>query len=107
MALRMRKGDRVLLITGKDKGKSGKVLKVFPSRDRLLVEGLNQAKRHTRPSQKDQLGGIVEKEAPLHISNVMLICPSCNKPTRIRRTFLKDGTRVRICRKCEEPVDKT
>ncbi|HAV43103.1 TPA: 50S ribosomal protein L24 [bacterium] len=107
MALRVRKGDRVFLITGKDKGKSGKVLKVFPLRDRILIEGLNQVKRHTRPSRKNPQGGIIEKELPLHISNVMLVCPNCNKPTRIGRTFLKDGTKIRICRKCQEPVDKT
>lgn len=107
MALRIKKGDRVLLTAGKDKGKSGKVLKVFPSRNRLLIEGLNQVKCHTRPSQKAQRGGIVEQEAPLHISKAILVCPSCNKPTRIGVDFLKDGIKVRICRKCQEPLDKT
>lgn len=107
MAFRVKKGDRVLLITGKDRGKSGKILKVFPTQNRLLVEGLNQVKRHTRPSKKGQTGGILEKESPIHISNIMLICPGCNKPTRIKASFLKDGTKVRTCSKCQEPVDKT
>lgn len=106
MSFRIKKGDNVLLITGKDKGKSGKVLKVFPRKERLIVEGLNRIKRHTRPSRKNQQGGIIEMEAPLHISNVMIVCPSCNKQTRIGATFLKDGTKVRICRKCKEPLDK-
>lgn len=107
MALRVKKGDRVLLITGRDKGKSGKVLKVFPARDKLLVEGLNQVKRHIRPTKSGQPSGIIEKEAPIHISNVMLICPSCNRPTRIKASFLKDGTKIRTCSKCHEQVDKT
>jgi large subunit ribosomal protein L24 len=107
MALRPKKGDRVLLIAGKDEGKSGKILRVLPSRSRVLVEGLNLVKRHARPTQKTKQGGIIEQEVSLHISNVMLICPNCNKPTRMRIDILKDGTKIRICHKCHEPIDKT
>lgn len=105
MSFRVKKGDNVLLITGKDKGKSGRVLKVFPKKERLIVEGLNRLRRHTRP-RGDQPGGIIEKEAPLHISNVMIVCPSCNRKTRIGASFLKDGTKVRICKRCNQPLDR-
>jgi large subunit ribosomal protein L24 len=106
MGFRVKKGDNVLVITGKDKGKSGKILKVFPKKNRVIVEGLNRIKRHMRPTKKNPQGGIIEMEAPLHISNVMIICPNCNRQTRIGTSFLQDGTKIRICKKCKEPLDK-
>lgn len=100
---RIRKGDMVQIIAGKDKGKRGKVLCVFPKKERVIVEGLNLVKRHMRPSRVDQQGGIIEKEAPLHISNVMIVCPSCNKPTRIGVIYV-EGKKLRMCKKCKEPM---
>lgn len=108
MKLALRKGDRVQVIAGKDKGKKGKILYAITSESKVVVEGLNKAKRHTRPTPKNpQAGGIIEKELPIHVSNVMLVCPSCGQPTRLghqRRD--KEGKRVRICKKCGANVDK-
>ena len=98
------KNDTVFVISGNYKGKKGKVLKVFPKQQRVVVEGVNFIKKHTKPSQKSQQGGIVEKEAPIHVSNLMVVCPKCDTPTRLGRKILKDGKRVRICRNCEEMV---
>ena len=93
--------------TGKDSGKRGRVLKVIPAKNRLIVEGVNMIKRHTRPNpQRNVKGGIVEREASLHASNVQLVCPECGKMTRIGHKMLADGRKVRICRKCEGVVDK-
>lgn len=92
---RIVKGDRVLVITGNDRGKTGKVLKVFPDRDRVIVEGVNFIKRHTRPSQSNPQGGIVEREAPIHVSNVMPYDSKSGRGTRVRSRTLSDGTRVR------------
>ena len=103
----IRKNDNVLVVTGKDRGKRGRVLKVLPEKNRLIVEGVNMIKRHTKPNPgKGVKGGIVEREASLHASNVQLICPECSKMTRIGRRVLADGRKVRICRKCEGVVDK-
>jgi large subunit ribosomal protein L24 len=90
------KNDTVKILTGKYRGKTGKVLKVFPDKNRVIVEGVNIIKRHTRPSQKNQKGGIIEKEAPVHVSNVMVIDPKTNEATRIGHKFLEDKTKVRI-----------
>ena len=107
LATPIRRNDNVLVITGKDRGKRGRVLKVLPEKNRLVVEGVNIIKRHTRPNpQKNVKGGIVEREASLHASNVQLVCPECGKATRIGRRVLGDGRKVRICRKCEGVVDK-
>ena len=110
LATPLRKNDNVLVITGKDRGKKGRVLKVVPSKNgkvRLIVEGVNLIKRHTKPNPgKNIKGGIVEREASLHASNVQLICPECGAQTRIGRKILGDGRKVRICRKCEGVVDK-
>ena len=92
----------VKILTGKYSGKTGKVLKVFPDQQRLIVEGVNIIKRHTKPSQKNQKGGIIEKESSIHISNVMVIDPKTNEPTRIGYKFLEDGTKVRISKKSGE-----
>ncbi|MEW6162935.1 MAG: 50S ribosomal protein L24 [Nitrospirota bacterium] len=106
MGLSIKKNDTVLVITGKEKGKKGRVLFVYPSEDKLLIERVNIIKKHMRPSRKYAQGGIIEKEAPLHISSVMLLCPKCGKPTRICNTVLSDGKKVRVCKKCKEIIDE-
>ncbi|MDD3715999.1 MAG: 50S ribosomal protein L24 [Candidatus Marinimicrobia bacterium] len=100
--MHIKKGDIVKVITGKYKGKEGKVLKVFPLAQRVIIEGVNMVKRHTRPSQQNPQGGIVEKEAAVHVSNVMLVVNG--KPTRIGSRILKDGSRVRYAKKTGETV---
>ena len=103
----VRKNDNVIVVTGKDRGKRGRVQKVVPARNRVVVEGVNFIKRHTRPNpQRNVKGGIVEREAPLHASNVQIVCPECGAPTRIGHQLLADGRKVRICRKCDGAVDK-
>ncbi|MEX2272931.1 MAG: 50S ribosomal protein L24 [Vicinamibacterales bacterium] len=103
----IRRNDSVQVIAGKDRGKKGRVLRVIADKNRLVVEGINFVKRHTRPNPgRGVKGGILEKEAPLHASNVQLVCPECSAPTRIGHKVLDDGRKVRICRKCEGVVDK-
>jgi large subunit ribosomal protein L24 len=103
----LRKNDNVVVISGRDRGKRGRVLRVVPTKNRLIVEGVNFIKRHTRANpQKNIKGGIVEREASLAASNVQLICPECGNPTRVGRQRLDDGRHVRICRKCKGVVDK-
>lgn len=104
--LHIKKEDMVKIIAGKEQGKTGKILRVFPGKSRVVVEGLNMIKRHTRPNQLYPEGGILEKEAPLSISNVMLICGSCNQPARTGIRLLEDGSKTRYCKKCNESVDK-
>ena len=94
--MHIRKGDTVVVITGKYKGRRGRVLRVFPKDERVLVEGVNLIKRHTRPSQRNQQGGIVEREAPVHISNVMAWCEAAQRPSRIGMKRLEDGALVRV-----------
>ena len=110
LATPLRKNDNVLVITGKDRGKRGRVLKVVPGADgriRLIVEGVNMVKRHTKPNPgKGIKGGILEREGMLHASNVQLVCPECGAHTRVGHKILGDGRKVRICRKCEGVVDK-
>ena len=107
LATPIRKNDDVVVTTGKDRGKRGRVLKVLPEKNRLIVEGVNFIKRHTKPNPQRQVkGGVVEREASLHASNVQLVCPECGKPTRLGHKVLSDGRKVRICRKCEGVVDK-
>ena len=109
---RIRKDDKVMVITGKDAGKIGKVLKVLPKKDRVLVEKVNVAKRHMRPNPyAQQPGGIVEKEMPIHVSNVMVVCPACAKPTRVAYRYeekeqngQKKKVRVRYCKHCNKPL---
>ncbi len=103
--LRVKKGDTVMVITGKDSRKTGKILRIFSKKERVVVEGLNIVKKHTR-ARGNQPGGIEEKEAPLHISNVMLYCQKCGKPVRIKRNLLENGDKVRVCVKCGEAFDK-
>lgn len=101
----VKKDDKVKIIAGKDKGKIGKVLKVFNKKNRVLVENINIVKRHTKPSAQNRQGGIVETEAPIHWTNVMLMCNKCMSPSRIRMRRLEDGNKVRVCTKCDEVVD--
>ena len=103
--MKIRKNDTVLVIAGKDKGKKGKVRFVYPEDERLLVDGINFIKRHTRARGTVRQAGIIELEAPIHVSNVMLLCSKCNHPTRVGFRFLADGKKVRICRVCHEVID--
>jgi large subunit ribosomal protein L24 len=106
MALRrVRKDDMVMVIAGRERGKTGKVLRLVPGTDRVVVERINLVKRHTKP-RGTQTGGILEKEAPLHLSNVQPLCTRCDKPARIGTRRLDDGSGVRICRRCGEQLDK-
>ncbi|OPY59733.1 MAG: 50S ribosomal protein L24 [Pelotomaculum sp. PtaU1.Bin035] len=100
----VRKGDTVLVITGKNAGKKGKVISVMPEKSRVVIEGINIVKRHTKPSQKIPQGGILEKEAPVHSSNVMLFCNKCGSPTRIGKKLLDNGEKDRVCKKCGEAI---
>jgi len=103
----IRKNDNVLVIGGKDRGKRGRVLKVLPVRNRVIVEGINFVSRHTKPNPgRNVKGGIVKREASLHASNVQLVCPECSRATRVGHRVLGDGRKVRICRKCEGVVDR-
>lgn len=101
---KVKKGDKVVVTTGKDKGKTGEVLRVIPAESRILVQGVNMVKRHTRPTQF-AAGGIIEKEAPLHISNVAHIDPKSNEPTRVGIRVLEDGRKVRFAKRSGEVID--
>ncbi len=103
--MKIRKNDTVVIIAGKDKGKKGKVRRALPKEDRVLVEGLNMIKRHSRARRAARQAGIIELEAPIHVSNVMLLCNKCAKPTRVGFKILDDGKKVRICRSCQEVID--
>ena len=103
----IRRNDNVIVVTGKDRGKRGRVLKMLLPRNRVVVEGVNFIKKHTRPNPSRNIkGGIVEREASLHASNIQLVCPECGAPTRIGWQLLDDGRKVRICCKCRGVVDK-
>ena len=103
----VRKNDNVVVGAGKDRGKRGRVLRVLPARNRLVIEGVNLVKRHTRPNPQQNIkGGIVEREGSLHASNVQIVCPECGAATRIGHQLLGDGRKGRICRKCDGAVDK-
>lgn len=104
-SMTIRKGDKVKVIAGKDKGKESRVLRVYPEKQRLVVEHVNMIKKHQRPTNKQPQGGILEVEGTIHVSNVMLLCPSCSQPTRVGRRR-DDGTRVRVCKKCGNDIDK-
>lgn len=103
--MQIRKNDSVMVIAGKERGKTGKVLRVVRDKDRLIIERVNLVKRHTRPRGPQQPGGIVEKEASVHASNVMIMCDKCNTPVRIGRKTLADGKKIRICRRCGEALE--
>jgi len=104
--LHIKKNDKVIVIAGKEKGKIGTVLKVIPQNERAVVEKLNIVKRHTRPGGKSAQGGIIEKEAPIHISNLMLVCGKCAEAARVGKKVLEDGSKVRFCKKCGEILDR-
>jgi large subunit ribosomal protein L24 len=101
----IKKNDKVKVISGKEKGRQGKILKVLGEKDAALVERLNLVKRHTKAGRAGQQGGIVEKEAPIKLSKLMLVCPKCSKPTRTGSRSLDDGKRVRYCKKCSEQLE--
>jgi large subunit ribosomal protein L24 len=99
--MKLRQGDEVVVLAGKDKGRKGKIEKVLPKIGKVLIPGINVSKKHTKPRGEKQPGGIIEQILPLSISNVALMCPSCGKPTRVGYQVEKNGTKVRICRKCQ------
>ncbi len=103
--MKVRKNDTVVVIGGRDRGKKGKVRRALPEKESVVVEGLNMIKRHSRAGRAARQAGIIELEAPIHVSKVMLICDKCNKPTRVGSRVLEDGRKVRICRSCQEVVD--
>ena len=102
----VRKGDQVIVLSGKDKGKRGEIIEVIPMRNRVIVEGVNMVKRHQRRVPGSLQAGIIDKPSPLNRSNVMLLCPSCNQPSRPGRTELPNGKHVRVCKQCGEIIDK-
>lgn len=104
-SMHVRRGDKVRIIAGKEMGKEGKVLRAYPEKQRVTVEGAAMIKKHARPTQKNPQGGIMQMEGTMHVSNVMLICPSCSQPTRVGRRR-EGGAVVRVCKKCGKDVDK-
>ena len=99
--MKIRKGDRVQVLSGTDRGKTGTVTRAIPERGKVIVDGVNIAKKHQKPTGQTNTGGIIDKEMPIQVANVAIICNGCGKPTRIGYRFEPDGTKVRICRKCE------
>ena len=104
--MKIAKNDIVEVIAGNDRGKRGKVLKVLPRSSRVVVEGVNFIHRHTRPRSQSDKGGIIEKEAPVHVSNVMLVCTKCNKGVRVKTKILADKSKTRVCTQCGEMVER-
>jgi large subunit ribosomal protein L24 len=103
--MRLRGGDTVLVVKGRDRGKTGRIQRTFPDTGKVLVEGVNVAFRHTKATPGVRQAGIVQKELPVSAANVMLMCTHCNRPVRIRRTTLADGTKARVCSNCEEVIE--
>lgn len=103
--MKIRKNDNILVIAGKDRGKTGKVRFAYPKDEHLIVEGINFQKKHSRAKGAVRQAGIIEREAPISVSNVMLVCKRCNHPVRVGFRFLEDGRKVRICRACHEVID--
>ena len=102
--MNIRKDDMVVVLTGKDKGKQGKVLKADPQNGKVIVEGVNVATKHTKPRKQGEEGGIIKMETPIYVSKVMRVCPKCGKPTRCAHKILEDGSKVRVCKKCNENI---
>jgi large subunit ribosomal protein L24 len=98
--LKIRKGDRVRVLTGKDRGKEGEVMRAIPAAGKVIVEGVNIARKHQRPTRATQQGGIIDRDMPLPVSNVALVCPSCGKPTRVGYKVDPSGQKVRVCKRC-------
>ena len=103
---KIRKDDKVIVLAGKERGKIGTVLKVDPEKERVIIEKVNMVKKHAKASTQTAQGGIIEKEAPLNISDVMIVCNKCTEPTRIGKRVLEDGSKIRVCKKCGEPMDE-
>ena len=103
--MNIKKGDTVKVLTGKDKGKEGVVLRSVPQKERVVVEKINMMKKAMRPTQQNPQGGISTLEAPIHVSNVMLVCPSCKQPTRVNNTRNAEGKKIRVCKKCGKDID--
>ena len=106
MSMRIKKNDQVRVISGKNKGKEGKILRRIPSKDLVVVEGVNVVSRHVKPSQKNPQAGIIKQEAPIYAAKVMLVCPQCGAATRVGSSFLESGKKVRVCKKCNEIIDR-
>ena len=102
--MNIKKDDKVIVLSGKDKGKQGRVMSADPKNGKVIVEGVNVAKRHLKPRKPGEEGGIIKKETPIYASKVMRVCPKCGKPTREAHKFLKDGTKERVCKKCGETI---
>jgi large subunit ribosomal protein L24 len=103
---KLKKGDNVVIICGEDKGKQGKIIEVFPQKNRVIIEGVNLLKKHMKPTQKSPQGGIIRQEGPIDISNIRLVCNKCNKSTSTKHGLTKEGKKVRVCKKCGEIIDK-
>ena len=104
-SMHVKKGDTVKILSGKDKGKTGEILRSIPQRQRVVVEKCNMVKKAMRPTQQNPQGGIISMEAPIHVSNVMLVCPSCGKPVRTGKRINDEGKKVRVCKKCGKDID--
>lgn len=105
-SMKVKKGDKVQVIAGKDKGKQGTILRSVPTRNRVVVEGCGIVKKAVRPTQQNPQGGIMSVEAPIHVSNVMVVCPECKQPTRVSHRVNEAGKKVRVCKKCGKDIDK-
>lgn len=103
--MNIKKGDRVKVLSGKDKGKEGVVLRSIPQKERVVVEKVNMIKKAMRPTQQNPQGGIASIEAPIHVSNVMLVCPACKQPSRVSKRINEQGKKVRVCKKCGKDID--
>ncbi|SMC75638.1 50S ribosomal protein L24 [Papillibacter cinnamivorans] len=102
--LNIRKDDTVIVLSGKDRGKKGKVMRTVPDDNKVIVEGINMVSRHTKPRKQGEEGGILQKEAPIYAGKVMRVCPKCGKPTRPAHQILADGSKARLCKKCGETI---
>jgi large subunit ribosomal protein L24 len=105
MSLRIKTNDKVVILAGKDKGKDGKVIKVFPDKEKAIVEGINLVKRHSKPTQANRQGGIIKKELPMWLCKMQLLCPNCGKAVRFSSIKKEDGKKLRVCKACQEPID--
>lgn len=105
MKMHVKKGDNVKILCGKDKGKTGEIIRAIPQKQRVVVQGANMMKKAQRPTQQNPQGGILTIEAPLHVSNVMLICPNCKEATRTSKRVNEQGKKVRVCKKCNKDID--
>ncbi len=105
MGLGIKKNDSAIVLTGREKGKKGRVITVMPAKEKVIIENMNIIKKHMKPNKQYTQGGIISKENPLHISKIMLVCPKCSKPTRISNTIIESGKKVRTCKKCKEVID--